>query len=264
MSGRRRGQAATAAALFAVAVVVLVALVDAGQHGAQAQEEPGQQTLDGEFLWRRDCVSCHGPSGNGTQFGPSLQGKGPAGVDFALRTGRMPLERLEDLGGQPYRAADLEVSRGPVQYEPGQIAAIVEHVRGFIEGPDVPAVSVATADLANGEQLFQANCASCHTWSGRGGALTGGRTAVDVTPSSPVEVVEAMRIGIGTMPAFSEETVSEEEARDIAAYVEYLKHPASPGGHPLAFLGPVAEGFVAWIFGIAGLLLIVRWIGSRA
>jgi hypothetical protein len=45
--------------------------------------------------------------------------------------------------------------------------------------------------------------------------------------------------------------------------VRYLDHPDNRGGQPLWYLGPVAEGGVAILFGLAALLLASRWIGSR-
>ena len=239
---------------------------------ADAQAEQRGETRrelarQGEALWRRDCASCHGPDGTGTRWGPGLQGKGAAGVHLMVTTGRMPLEDLASLRNTPPGEDHRQVPRGfhdAGEYLPSQVTALVEHSREILSGPDVPVVDVAGADASSGFELFQLNCASCHAWSTHGGALTNGHAATSLEQSSPEQVVEAMRIGIGTMPEFPESVISEEEAADIAAYVEYMHHPRNPGGHPLAYFGPTAEGLAAGIVGILGLLLLVRWIGQRS
>lgn len=228
----------------------------------EADAEAGRAVVtDGEFLWRRDCASCHGMDGAGTRWGPTLQGRGAADVWLTLVTGRMPIEDLQPLEDGVYDARDLEITPREVEYADAEIDALVAHARAVIAGPDVPDPDVEGADLAHGAELFRLNCASCHVWNARGGALTSGHVATSLEGSSPAEVVAAMRVGLGTMPRFSEEVIDERGAADIAAYVRYLQEPQDSGGFPLAYIGPVAEGFAAWAIGIVGLLLIVRWIG---
>ena len=61
-----------------------------------------------------------------------------------------------------------------------------------------------------------------------------------------------------------ERTRPARDVDDLAWYVNYLQtQPNNPGGLALANIGPVAEGFVAWVFGIGLLVLLVRQI-SRA
>ena len=55
------------------------------------------------------------------------------------------------------------------------------------------------------------------------------------------------------------------EVADIVAYVtEKIQHPENPGGAGLGGVGPVAEGFVALLLGVGGLVLICFWIGERS
>lgn len=262
--------AVLAGILFAMVVWALHVLVVAPSAGAQAEDRGETQadpTIRGETLWRRDCASCHAPDGSGTRWGPDIRDKGAAGVHLAVTSGRMPIEDLADLQNPPEDEDRLQVPRGRPgenDYLPGQVSALVAHAREILPGPDTPSVDVAGADASHGADLFQVNCASCHAWSARGGALTGGHAATSLEESTPQQVVEAMRTGIGTMPDFPDTAVSDEEAADIAAYVEYLHHPRNPGGFPLAYLGPTAEGAVAGVVGILGLLLFTRWIGKRS
>ena len=229
----------------------------------KAEEDP---LVDGKALWQRDCASCHGPEGNGTGYGPSIQGKGPAGVYLTITTGRMPMELLAPLADEPFDADRLQVlpnERSATEYLPAQIRALTEYSREIVEGPDVPIVDLATADISHGQELFQTNCASCHVWNARGGTLADGQVATSLEKSTPENVVAGMRTGIGTMPVFPEAVISEDEAADIAAYVKYLQTPRNPGGAPLAYVGPAGEGFVAWVVGLLGIILLTRWIGGK-
>jgi ubiquinol-cytochrome c reductase cytochrome c subunit len=111
--------------------------------------------------------------------------------------------------------------------------------------------------------LYRANCAACHQSAGAGGALSYGRSAPHLKDATATQVEEAMRIGPGEMPVFSESTLSDEQATDIASYVQYLHDPADEGGASLGGNGPVPEGAVALIAGLGGLVAISVWIVGR-
>lgn len=255
----RLARATTAALVLAV----VIGLPTLWLHGDAAAQED-ELVMDGALLFARDCASCHGNQGQGTSFAPSIQDVGTAGIDFVLRTGRMPLERTAGYPAFAEGQQGREQGRaGEPSYTLEQIEAIVEHTSEFVSGPEVPEVRIGTTAEREGATLYQAECAACHSWSGIGGALTSGRTAPTLKHSDPVEVVEAMRFGPGTMPSFSVAVLDEADAAAIASYVEFLRDPPSPGGHPLAQIGPVPEGLVGWGVGIVALLLAVRWIGRR-
>jgi hypothetical protein len=59
------------------------------------------------------------------------------------------------------------------------------------------------------------------------------------------------------MPVFR---FSPERLNAIAAYVQSLRDPPSPGGLAVAEIGPVAEGFLAGTIGVVTLLVLARWI----
>jgi ubiquinol-cytochrome c reductase cytochrome c subunit len=66
--------------------------------------------------------------------------------------------------------------------------------------------------------------------------------------------------GPGQMPVFDWPA----EDRDaVATYVEYLGTAAEPGGLAIGGIGPVPEGLVAWIVGMALLAAIVYLVGRR-
>ncbi|MBC5810414.1 MAG: hypothetical protein GIW95_06135 [Candidatus Eremiobacteraeota bacterium] len=67
------------------------------------------------------------------------------------------------------------------------------------------------------------------------------------------------------MPQFNERTLSNRDLNDIIRYVNVLQtRPANTGGIASEGLGPVAEGLIAWVFGMGALLVVVRLIGSDA
>jgi len=185
-----------------------------------------------------------------------------------LTTGRMPVA----LPGQKDAVHRTSV------YTPAEIAAIVDFVRSLgPPGPEVPAVDLARADLVKGRELYQENCAACHSMTGAGGVLATGKTirvngyalpghvgliAPSLLHATPEQVVEAMRSGPPGMPVFGPQALPDEEADSIALFVQQLQREGDRGGLGLGGIGPVAEGAVGWIVGLGLLVLLVRWIGT--
>jgi ubiquinol-cytochrome c reductase cytochrome c subunit len=209
---------------------------------------------EGVALYLESCAACHGPGGVGSPDGPPLIGVGAAAADFMLRTGRMPLAAP----GAPM------VSRDPV-FSDQQIRALVDYVAGLDGGggPAIPDVQVNGADLARGRDLYISSCAACHGAGAGGDAVGGGFVAPSLLGVDPVLVGEAIRTGPGAMPIFGRGQISDEELGAIAAYLIYLQDDAAPGGQTFGGVGPVVEGYVAWIVGIGLLLLAVRRIERR-
>jgi quinol---cytochrome-c reductase cytochrome c subunit len=211
----------------------------------------GGPAQDGRTLYARDCAWCHGAGGSGTRYAPALAGVGAAGADFYVSTGRMPL---------PEPGAKVRWSRPA--YSPAEIAAITGYVASLGPGPPVP-VFTRSSGVARGADLYEHNCAACHSSTGIGGALTSGVAAPSLLEDSKVQIVEAIRIGPGTMPVFDERTLSDPDAAAVADYVAALQGPQDHGGLPLGRVGPIAEGMVGWFAGLALLLLVIRAIGTR-
>ncbi|MDP9019632.1 MAG: c-type cytochrome [Actinomycetota bacterium] len=218
--------------------------------GAQAPAEP-DRAAEAERTYQADCASCHGADGRGTNRGPTLVGVGQASTYYYLSTGRMPIDE-----------PNAEIKRADPAYPAELIDALVEHVDGFGgSGPEVPHLAPEAADLGRGGRLYRAQCASCHTTAGGGGALLR-QEAPPVYHATPAETAAAIRVGPGTMPAFGEASMSDEELNDVAAYVEYLSSPEDRGGQPLWHLGPLIEGLVGWVVGLGLLVLLALWIGK--
>jgi ubiquinol-cytochrome c reductase cytochrome c subunit len=213
-----------------------------------------QQESLGHELYTANCSTCHGIGLTGTGNGPSLQGVGPAAVDFMLSTGRMPL-------GDPLQQ--------PVRQEPKfsrtQIDSIVAYVSSRAPGgPPIPAVNLAEGNLPEGFRLFSGICSSCHGAGATGDSVGGGQIAPALGSATPKQTAEAVRVGPGTMPAFGEQNLTDAQLASIIRYVDFLKVSANPGGLGIDRLGPVAEGFIAVVVGLGLLLLTIYLTGTKA
>jgi ubiquinol-cytochrome c reductase cytochrome c subunit len=238
-------------------VLALAAFLSAGLcvydlAAAQGPPAPDSRLVaQGRALYEDGCSSCHGLDARGIPGrAPSLRGVGEIAADFYLSTGRMPLDRP---GAQPVRAEPA--------YPPREIRALVAFVGSF-GGPRIPQVDPAAGDLAQGQRLFTSSCAGCHQIVGAGGMVT--RAAVpDLKQATPRDVAEAVRIGPYLMPPFSERQLDRRDLDSLARYVQWTHEPEDRGGWGIGHLGPIPEGMVAWLLGLAALILTIRLIGER-
>lgn len=254
---RRRfaGMLALVVALLGVGTAYAVFVPKA--QTAHAQEDPAQLRM-GEQVYNNTCITCHGSNLQGVQDrGPSLIGVGDAAVYFQTSTGRMPLSRQE-----------AQAERKPPKLSPEEIDAVGAYIQANGGGPQRPAETGAALrgdDPARGGELFRLNCASCHNFTGRGGALSAGKFAPNLDPANEDQIYTAMQSGPENMPKFSDRQLTPEEKMDIIAYVKSVSESSnSPGGDSLNGFGPASEGVIAWIVGIAALVGFTLWIGSRA
>jgi ubiquinol-cytochrome c reductase cytochrome c subunit len=225
-----------------------------GGGGGREPVPPAADALtDGRLLYLTSCVSCHGDAGQGTAEGPPLTASGEAKTDFYLRTGRMPLA-----APVPQPPSKLPA------FNDEQIRRLVAYVGSLCDPASacepIPEVDLERARIEAGQELYLANCAPCHGSAAVGGALSYGRHAPSLQATPPVQVAEAVRTGPGQMPRFGPDVLSDGQVNAIVKYVQYLHEPESPGGLSLGYTGPVAEGFVALLLALGGLLLTARWI----
>jgi len=214
---------------------------------------------NGAALYAMFCASCHGTRGTGSRFAPPLVGISATYVHFMLDTGRMP-------------AADPdegEVSRPPRFSEPEmmQLVRYVSSLSPHSANASLPRVSPGNAD--RGRELFAENCAQCHGAAANGASVGSANVAPSLAGASAFQIAEAIRSGPGVMPRFGPDMLSDRDVDDIASYAGFVQMrgsiPAAPnaGGFSLAHVGPVAEGFVAWFFGLGALVLFIHAIGTK-
>ena len=241
-----------AAGLLLLAALGLIGfglLVAPGQLTPAAHAQVSSNAVeDGRLLYLQNCASCHGGSGEGSAVAPALASSGRAGLDFYMRTGRMPLGRV----GTP-------AWEQPPLLNEDQIEAIIQYASQFSQGPEIPSVTTG-ADLSHGWELYVNNCAACHGAAGDGGSVGAGVTAPSLRNRDALTVAEAMVVGPGAMPRFD---LPQDDLNAIASYVDSLNTPPAPGGFPLSGSGPVVEGALAAILGVAAMIAITRWVARR-
>ncbi|WP_406727969.1 c-type cytochrome [Streptomyces sp. GD-15H] len=252
---------------LAALVVLLLALACTGglyavfAPASKAQADETAQSLaieEGKKLYAVGCASCHGTGGQGTTDGPSLVGVGAAAVDFQVATGRMPAATSQS----------AQLPRKKAVYNQAEIDQLAAYIASLGAGPAIPTeeqYSPEGADIAKGGELFRNNCAQCHNFTGKGGALTHGKYAPSLDDVDPKHIYEAMLTGPQNMPSFPDGSLSEQNKKDVIAYVNAVngKETASPGGTALGGLGPVSEGLFAWIFGLGALIVVAVWVAAR-
>jgi ubiquinol-cytochrome c reductase cytochrome c subunit len=257
---RLRRRLSGAVALGAMLIIVGVgysAVASAGTSGgARAANQPNEsvEVRKGRQLYEDGCITCHGMNLQGVQNrGPSLIGVGQAAVYFQVITGRMPVARQE-----------AQAPRKHPRYTPEEVDQLSAYVQEVGGGPTVPEGDLRDGDLAEGGELFRINCASCHNFAGRGGALSAGKRAPELAPSTDKEIYAAMLSGPQNMPVFGENQITPEQKRAIINYVQTLKQNKDPGGSGIGRLGPVPESVVIWVVGVGALLVTILWIGAKS
>jgi ubiquinol-cytochrome c reductase cytochrome c subunit len=257
LSARRRHPlAALVVLLFALAATGGLYAAFAPAEKAQADSSQSIAIEEGKKLYDVGCSSCHGLNGQGTTDGPNLVGVGSASVDFQVGTGRMPAQ-------QP----GAQVPRKPAIYTQAQTDQLGAYIASLGPGPVTPTkdqYEPAKGDVARGGELFRTNCAQCHNFAGKGGALSEGKYAPSLANSTNKHIYEAMQTGPQNMPTFPDSIMPEQQKKDIVAYVDHLNVKASnPGGLALGSLGPVTEGLFGWIFGLGALIAVAIWVAAH-
>jgi ubiquinol-cytochrome c reductase cytochrome c subunit len=220
----------------------------------------------GQELYNGACITCHGANLQGVENrGPSLVGVGDAAVYFQVSSGRMPMARQEAQAQRkpPKPEYDPETAEGRANLD--ALGAFIQANGGGPEKPAATGEALRGEDPARGGQLFRLNCASCHNFTGRGGALSSGKYAPPLDPASEEQIYTAMLSGPQNMPKFSDRQLAPQEKEDIIAYVKSVSGDNNnPGGNPLGGIGPVSEGLVAFIVGLAGMIGFALWLGAKS
>ncbi len=273
---RRRKAKRTLAGAFALSVGltgagVLASALTPDAQVATAQKDDQALIQEGKDIYDAACITCHGANLQGVkERGPSLIGAGEGSVYFQVHSGRMPM-----------MSNDAQAERKTPRYTEQQTLALAAYVAANGGGSDIVRNEdgsiameelrgknydgkIDPADVARGSELFRMNCASCHNFTGQGGALSSGKYAPPLEPANEQEIYQAMLTGPQNMPRFSERQLTADEKKDIIAYIKSAGETPSPAGWDLGGLGPVAEGLAMWIIGITALVGAAMWIGSRS
>jgi ubiquinol-cytochrome c reductase cytochrome c subunit len=252
---KRRRRLANVAGLLAALVLTGVgySFLSPAQAASDGSLSPAEAA--DKALFERSCISCHGENLQGVpDRGPSLIGVGGAAVYFQVHTGRMPLTKQgPQAGDKPPVFTDAEVDQ------------LVAYVQANGGGPAVPSGDLrAGGDLAQGGELFRLNCASCHNFTGEGGALSSGKAAPPLTNADDLTIYTAMLSGPENMPVFGDNQLTSQQKHSIIDYIQTVKTMRDPGGAGIGRVGPVTEGLVVWTVAMGAMLFLVFWMGSKA
>lgn len=207
------------------------------------QQPPLNPSTDGATIFAQRCIQCHGDQGQGvntyiTIAGPSLQ---------AVHDRQHVISMVQHGKGiMPSFRRVLDET---------QIDAVADYVT-----QKLAVISLAGGNLSEGGTLYRLYCAACHRTATRGGALAfAGVNAPSLVTMAPSTIAGAIRSGPGPMPAFPPAVLTGQQVASIVSYVQFMRNPPSPGGNPMNFYGPVAEGLFAWI-AIIVLAFLSVWI----
>ncbi|WP_422628786.1 c-type cytochrome [Rhodococcus sp. (in: high G+C Gram-positive bacteria)] len=259
---RRRLTGALVLALGLLSAGFLASALTPAPQVATANEDQLALIRKGQQLYETSCVTCHGANLQGVEDrGPSLIGVGEAAVYFQVSSGRMPASRNE-----------AQVLRKEPKFDAAQTDALGAYIQANGGGPtvirdengEIAQSSLRGDDVARGSELFRQNCASCHNFTGRGGALSSGKFAPNLDPANEQQIYTAMLTGPQNMPKFSDRQLTLDEKQDIIAYVKASSETADPGGYGLGGFGPGAEGPAMWVVGIVAVVGAALWIGARS
>lgn len=164
------------------------------------------------------------------------------------------------------------------EHDPGQVLTAVEvgpsHMPSFARilsvdemravsdfvAQKIAVIPLGGGNVSHGGILYRTYCAACHRTALRGGALVfSGTNAPDLAEKSPALIAGAIRSGPGPMPSFPPTVLDDKELASIVAYMQTVKQPPNPGGRPMHWIGPVAEGLAAWV-AVFSMVIVAMWI----
>ena len=212
---------------------------------------------EGQQLYDNSCITCHGSNLQGVVGrGPSLIGSGEAAVFYQVSTGRMPLQ-----------AQGANAIRKPPSFDPAEIDALGAFIQANGGGPETPperGEALRGPEVGRGAELFRLNCASCHNFTGQGGALSQGKYAPNLDPATDRQIYGAMLSGPQNMPVFGDGQLTPDEKKAIITFIQNNKETIDPGGYAAGGFGPAPEGLIAFLVGMGAIVAATLWMGSKA
>ena len=234
--------------------VAYSALRPAGETAVAANVDAAQVAA-GRQVYETACITCHGSNLQGVQGrGPSLVGVGEAAVYFQVSSGRMPAD-----------ANGAQIQRKEPLIKPEDIDSLSAYIQANGGGPEIPDGNLRNdAEISRGGELYRLNCASCHNFTGQGGALSQGKYAPALTEATDRQIWGAMLSGPQNMPKFGDGQLTTEEKQAIVSFIQNNKATIDPGGYSAGGFGPAPEGLIAFLVGMGAIVAATLWMGSRA
>ncbi|MBM4061298.1 MAG: c-type cytochrome [Planctomycetes bacterium] len=183
---------------------------------------------DGATLYGTFCAACHGPAGEGRRYDPAAAPFPAIGnPDFlAVASDEFLVDTVTH--GRPGRRMPAwgEKEGGLRPDEIREVVAFLRTLGGVRQEPDPKPRRWAKGDVAAGQRLFAASCASCHGPEGRGGeglALRNPALLASATDTYLFETIRRGRRGT-TMVAFgtgspTQRALSPQEIEDLVTFL---------------------------------------------
>jgi mono/diheme cytochrome c family protein len=179
---------------------------------AEASEEsrsdnPLFQTtpISGQQLFEQRCSPCHGIGGVGGEIGPAF-------TDRLVLPPEYVLNRVRTGPADMYAFTEAEVTDA-------DIIAIAEYLQNEVAGTQVPVLTEAERPVA--KALYLTYCTECHGSLGLGRQERG--PAINIWP--PMGISRIIKGGLLPLPDMPRLSVTPDELRLIAAYVQSLSKP---------------------------------------
>ncbi len=244
------------ALLFALTTVAFAySAFTANSNEAVASDVDAELAAQGKSIYQNSCITCHGQNLQGVVGrGPSLVGVGQAAVYFQVSSGRMPAA----ING-------AQIQRKEPVFDAEQTDALAAYIQQNGGGPVIPGGELrAPEQISRGGELFRLNCASCHNFTGQGGALSQGKYAPNLGPATDQQIYGAMLSGPQNMPVFGDGLLTPDEKKAIITYIQNNKETIDPGGYEAGGFGPAPEGLIAFLVGMGAIVAATLWMGSKA
>lgn len=189
---------------------------------------PDGETLShGLLVYAENCAACHGSNGAGTLIAPALD-------SADLRTN--PHEDLTDLVNNGVPGTLMAGWQGMIS--PEEIDSVIslvyrwpEMVQAGVDFPEVELMSIPSSPelIADGQQLFNIACKSCHGLDGYGTAMApavNNQIFLSQTPDAAIYQIIAGGVPDTLMPAWGSRLTD----RDIQSLVAFLRsnEPSAP------------------------------------
>jgi len=211
-----------------------------------------REPLSGEKAYRRFCVACHLPEGQGSNY-----------ASLGVRVPAIGRSDFLDVATDEFLLSTLQTGR-PERKMPAMAAAnetlSAEEARSLVaflrarapRTPSLGAVERASADRALGQRTYLADCAACHGISGQGTPLGSPLAVPDRKAASRTALYRALADGVpGTaMPRYSGY-----DAATLRALLDYTASLPSVAGSRAAWkpgTGDVANGKLLFSRSCAG------------
>lgn len=218
---------------------------------ALAQDPDAGKTAWEQQVWQ--CAACHGPAGEGVFARPLSNSTATADEWIAqVRTPRRFMPKF----------SEAQVSDQQIKDMHAYITALPDPT-GEFQRKDLG----VTATHPGQELMLQKNCVACHTdevTTGQGRMITG-FVQRGITPTGE-GVIKQLRTPFKNMPAYSEAQVSNDEAAQIADYLNTLVSGQTPpaslpqSGGSTDNTGPLAVLLLGGGLALAGFVLRQRMV----